>query len=122
MNNRKIITIVVIIFMSTSFAIQHVVSIENQSTDTVFKIDIQVSKKWTFMFYADSDFQENYGGLSDIISYYMSSSDNSNILVLQYPNPDPASIWFIDEDHKKIFLEDICEISIGNYTSYSLLI
>jgi hypothetical protein len=59
----------------------------------------------------------DYGGLSDIISLYMSSSITTNILVLQDPNPDPASIWYIDEGNNKTLLKELGEINMGNYTS-----
>lgn len=112
MGHNKIISILIILLLTLSSFI-----LTNSMPAISLKSQKLEQKKWTFMFYADADFAPNIPGLIDLIAQSMRSSENVNILVLQDSNPDPASIWYIDENHDKISVEDLGEINMGNYTS-----
>ncbi len=72
-------------------------------------------KKWTLMLYDDADFYMAFDPL-DWFAMEAFSSENINVLVLQDKEHDPASMWYIDENHDKILLEELGEINMGSYT------
>jgi len=72
-------------------------------------------KQWTLMLYDDADFYMAFDPL-DWFATEAFSSDQINVLVLQDKEHDPASMWYVDENHDKILLEEMGEINMGNYT------
>jgi len=78
-------------------------------------------KNWTWIFYDDADFFNAYDPLiHDSPSFpcfpkEAYSSDNLNVIVLQDQEKGPASMWYINENHEKILLEEMGEINMGDY-------
>lgn len=73
-------------------------------------------KQWTLMFYDDADFYMAFDPL-DWFASESFSSENINVLVLQDKEHDPATLWYIDENHSKIPMYKMGEINMGNYTT-----
>lgn len=89
---------------------------EPQFQDPFFHMasNAEPQKNWTWLFYNDADFYRAYDPLVDF-SEEAYSSENMNVLVLQDQEYSPATLWYIDEDHQTILLEDMGEINMGSY-------
>lgn len=75
-----------------------------------------IERKWTIIFYDAADFSNGYSPLDDLASQAF-SSENVNVVVLQDTYSGPGRIWYIDENHNKVLLEEMGEINMGNYTT-----
>lgn len=75
------------------------------------------TKDWTVMIYADQDFAHNASGIINLFSRSMASTETVNVVVLADSNPEPANIWYIDQDSNKLLAKELGEINMGNYTS-----
>jgi len=73
------------------------------------------TKKWTIMLYDNSDFLNAYDPL-DYFALEAYSNININALVLQDKEHGPATLWYIDENHNKISIEEMGEINMGNFS------
>jgi hypothetical protein len=71
-------------------------------------------KKWTWLFYNDADFFLGFDPM-DSFSEYAYSSKNLNVVVLQDTFGKPAKLWYIDESHDKMLLENMGEVDMGDY-------
>jgi len=65
-----------------------------------------ISEKWTWMFYDDADFGEGNANVVDIFAAEAYSSEKLDVIVLDDGRFDPAKIWYIDENHNKILLDE----------------
>jgi hypothetical protein len=75
---------------------------------------LNTNKKWTWIFYDDADFYRAYDPLQDF-SDEAYSNENLNVIVLQDKEHNPAKMWYIDENHDTILLENMGEINMGDY-------
>jgi hypothetical protein len=78
------------------------------------------SKKWTWIFYNDADF-EGYDPTDDFAKEAY-SSENLNIIILQDNNTSPAFLWYVDENHNKKLLEEMGEVNMGDYITLKNLV
>lgn len=74
----------------------------------------QNNDKWTWIFYDDEDFPTGVSIL-DRFSEYAFSRENLDIIVLTDTYNGPANIWYIDENHERILLQQMGEVNMGNY-------
>ena len=78
-------------------------------------------KKWTWIFYDDADFFNAFDPLTMGTSIYptfpeeVCSGENLNVLVLQDGEKDPASLWYINNQHETELIKDMGEINMGDY-------
>ncbi len=79
------------------------------------------SKKWTWIFYNDADFDSAYDPMDDFAEEAY-SAENLDVIVLQDTYGGPARLWYIDEDHNKELLEELGEVNMGNYTTLRYLV
>ena len=75
---------------------------------------IQDEKKWTWIFYNDEDFQPT---TSQVLGWFIDeakSGENLNVLVLSDKHNTPAYMYYIDENHEAVLLEEMGELNMGN--------
>lgn len=74
------------------------------------------SKKWTALYYLDVDWNSNN---FDALEYWfideLASNQHLHVLVIQDKERDPAALYYIDEDHTPILLDELGEINMGDY-------
>lgn len=79
-----------------------------------------ITKKWTWMFYDDADFYNAYDPLVDQVSGCPTfaeetcSGENLDVIVLQDKEHSPAKLWYIDEHHDMVLLEEMGEVNMGD--------
>jgi hypothetical protein len=74
--------------------------------------------KWTFLLYAAADAGLMYSPLESFAAQF-SSGDGVDALCLEDTNGETAKIWYIDENHNAILMEDIGEVNMGSVTTLS---
>ena len=73
-------------------------------------------KPWTTLYYIDHDYGSGiYDPLEEIFIDEIATTNNVNVVVIQDLLNDPAFIYFIDEDHNKITLEELGEVNMADY-------
>lgn len=77
------------------------------------------TKKWTFMFYDDADFNNAYDPLED---FHMSSGENLDVVVLQDKKNSPTYLWYINKDGQKVKQREFQDLNMGDYMSLCHLI
>lgn len=95
-------------------------SCEIRSTDKKCSF-IREQKAWTSLYYIDVDTIKPLWNIifnldvleHDFISE-IASAENLNILVLQDKIRGPAVLYYIDEQHNKIILEELGEVNMGD--------
>jgi hypothetical protein len=74
------------------------------------------TKAWTTLYYLDADYN---GGFTDPLQQLfideINSTSNVNVVVIQDTLNDPAFIYYIDENHTKVVLEELGEVNMGDY-------
>jgi hypothetical protein len=82
------------------------------------------SKPWTTLYYIDNDYANP--GYDDPIEQLLideiSSNENINVVIIQDTIDGPAFLYYIDEDHNKILLEELGEMNMGDYQTLSYFI
>jgi hypothetical protein len=82
-----------------------------------------VTKKWTTLYYLDVDYtSNNYDPLDRIFLDEIASTENINVVVIQDKEDDPAYLYYIDENHNKILLEELGEVNMGSAQTLSYFI
>ena len=82
-------------------------------------------QEWTFLLYDNADTRGRPSLLDDYFADVVWSGKNVNYLVLQDVTEGPAMMWYIDEDHSKVLLEEMGEINMAssetlyNFLSYA---
>jgi hypothetical protein len=80
------------------------------------KSNVIETKSWTALYYLDVDWDSNN---FDALEYWfideIASNENLNVIVIQDRENDPAYLYYIDENHNKILLEELGEINMGDY-------
>lgn len=74
--------------------------------------------KWTFLLYAAADAGFMWSPLEDFAAQF-SSGDGVDALCLQDTNGETAKIWYVDQNHNAILMEDIGEVNMGSVTTLS---
>jgi len=75
-------------------------------------------KEWTFLLYSAADAGPTYGPLADFAAKFASGA-GVNALCLQDTYGAPAGLWYIDENHQPVLLEDLGEVNTGSVTTLS---
>ena len=70
-------------------------------------------KNWTWLFYDDADFYSAYDPLEDFAKEAY-SGEHLDVIVLQDTNYGPAKIWYINENHEHVLLEEWGEVDMGD--------
>lgn len=74
------------------------------------------SKAWTTLYYLDADYSGGYTDpLEQLFLDEINSTSNVNVVVIQDTLADPAFIYYIDENHTKIILEELGEVNMADY-------
>ena len=68
---------------------------------------------WTFLFYEDADFTPSMKPLLNFATK-VRSGENANFIVLQDTDDGPANMWYIDENHNIVLLQEMGEINMGS--------
>lgn len=109
-----IITFVVIVSTQVVFSQQN--QLPHHSTNLN-----KEPKAWTALYYIDADTSNpwwnifvNIDILENKFIHELASDDNLNVLVLQDRRRDPACIYYIDEHHNKIPLQELGEVNLGD--------
>ncbi len=74
--------------------------------------------KWTFLLYAAADAGPMWSPLEDFAGQF-SSGEGVDALCLEDTNGETAKIWYIEENHNAVLLEDIGEVNMGSVTTLS---
>jgi hypothetical protein len=87
-------------------------------------VDSNELKSWTTLYYVDNDYANP--GYSDPIEQLfideIASNENVNVVMIQDSIDTPAFLYYIDEDHNKLLLEELGEINMGDYQTLSYFI
>ena len=70
-------------------------------------------KNWTWMFYDDEDFNNAFEPLEDFAEEAY-SGENLDVIVLEDTNYGPAKIWYINENHEHVLLEEWEEVDMSD--------
>jgi len=74
------------------------------------------TKSWTALYYLDVDWESNN---FDALEYWfideIASNEHLNVIVIQDKQNEPAYMYYIDENHSKILLEELGEVNMGGY-------
>ena len=122
MNSKKTLICCINIFLNIFFFFFGTQSINARLLiiDEIF-ISINESqsyeiKKWTALYYLDVDWSSNN---FDALEYWfideIASNENMNVIVIQDKEYDPAFMYYINENHNMILLEELGEINMGDY-------
>ncbi len=111
----------------TIFILLFAMTVSSQSVNTKFQtnnLKVMESKPWTILYYIDNDFENS--AYSDPIEQLfideIASNDKINVIMIQDSIDTPAFIYYIDEDHNKLLLEELGEINMGDYQTLSYFI
>jgi len=87
-----------------------------KQTNTLSSSETDLIKTWTALYYLDVDFNgaQNGDALELIFLDELASTDALNVLVLQDKEKEPAFLYYIDEHHQKILLEELGEVNMGD--------
>jgi len=82
----------------------------------IAQLNIIDTKSWTALYYLDVDWESNN---FDALEYWfideIASNEHLNVIVIQDKENEPAYVYYIDENHTKILLEELGEINMGDY-------
>ena len=71
-------------------------------------------KAWTWIFYNDEDFQPTTSQVLGWFSNEAYSGENLNVVVLSDKHDSPAYIYYVDENHETVLLEEMGELNMGS--------
>ena len=82
------------------------------------------SKPWTTLYYIDNDYANpSYNDpLEQLFIDEIASNENVNVVIIQDSIDTPAFLYYIDEAHNKILLEELGEMNMGDYQTLSYFI
>ena len=73
------------------------------------------TKAWTTLYYLDNDYTGGFTDpLDDVFLDEIASSPSINVIVIQDNLDEPAFVYYIDENHTAIQLEDLGEVNMGD--------
>lgn len=109
-----IIIIAITFILPTLQAETAVINQENHQKKT--QLNMIEPKSWAALYYLDVDWESNN---FDALEYWfideIASNEHLNVIVIQDKEYDPAFMYYIDENHNKILLEELGEINMGDY-------
>ena len=74
------------------------------------------NKAWTTLYYLDADYSSGYTDpLQQIFIDEIASTSSVNVVVIQDTLNDPAFIYYVDENHTKVVLEELGEVNMADY-------
>lgn len=80
-------------------------------------------KKWTTLYYLDADYDcNNFDPLHSIFLDEINSTANVNVIVIQDREEESAFLYYIDENHTPIVLDELGEINMGDPATLSYFI
>jgi len=84
-------------------------------TVTTNHVNTPAAKAWTVLYYLDNDY-EGYcnNPLEEVFLDEIASTATVNVVVIQDNLDDPAFIYYIDENHSAIVLEELGEVNMGD--------
>lgn len=83
--------------------------------DNTLPLTKPANKAWTTLYYLDADYSGGYADpLQQMLIDEINSTANVNVVVIQDTLNDPAFIYYIDENHTKILLEELGEVNMGD--------
>jgi hypothetical protein len=77
------------------------------------------AQKWTFLLYAAADAGSNMFSPLQSFAEQFSSGGGVDALCLEDTYGETAKIWYIDQDHNTVLLEDLGEVNMGSVTTLS---
>lgn len=81
------------------------------------------TKAWTTLYYLDADYDcGNYDPLYSVFLDEINSTENVNVVVIQDKEEEPAFLYYIDENHTPVILEELGEINMGDPQTLSFFI
>lgn len=81
--------------------------------------DSSQTKKWTFMFYDDADFDNAYDPIEDFTMY---SGENLDVVVLHDRKDSPTYLWYINKNGERVKLDEFEDLNMGDYQSLYYLL
>ena len=82
-------------------------------TSTTKKLE---NKEWTTLYYIDNDYVSLCKDpLEEIYIDEIATTEHVNVVVIQDTLEEPAFIYYIDENHTKIVLEELGEVNMADY-------
>lgn len=104
-------SVIVAFLLSVSLADMSATALEQ----TTHSLTTQANKPWTTLYYLDADYSGGYTDpLTQVFLDEISSTSNVNVVVIQDTLYDPAFIYYIDENHTKVVLEELGEVNMAD--------
>ncbi|KON27474.1 hypothetical protein AC481_04915 [miscellaneous Crenarchaeota group archaeon SMTZ-80] len=89
----------------------------------ISRVNTSENKAWTTLYYLDCDYDSNnFDPLEGIFIDEIASTEQVNVVVIQDKEQEPAFLYYIDENHSKIVLEELGEINMGDPQTLSYFI
>lgn len=134
MNRYIILILIILILLSSANIVFSKVSINNSYVEinpnykaNEGNITESSIKKWTWLFYNDADFKhgqyEGFNPMNSTAFYNVTftdetfSGENIDMIILEDPFGSPSKMWYIDENHNKILLEELGEVNMGDFNT-----
>jgi len=77
---------------------------------------IPETKAWTTLYYIDNDYSGSFTDpLEQVFIDEIASASNLNVVVIQDKLDGPALLYYINENHTKILLDDLGEVDMADY-------
>jgi hypothetical protein len=115
---KSITLFFILVFLISSFP---PILSQNILENNIHSISSNKLKAWTALYYVDADTANplwniiaNLDVLEHKLIEHIASSDNLDVLVLQDKIRDPAVLYYIDENHNEIVLEELGELNMGD--------
>jgi hypothetical protein len=84
---------------------------------------ITKTKAWTTLYYLDADYDcDNYDPLNTVFLDEIYSTAQVNVVVIQDREEEPSFLYYIDENHTLVTLEELGEINMGDPQTLSYFI
>jgi len=109
------------VFAQPKASEEYMKNIEKMYSNTFYESISEGVVEWTYLFYDDSDFISAYEPLEDFCKDAF-SGENLHVIVLEDTYDGTANIWYINEDHEKILLEELGEVDMGDCTTLEFFI
>ena len=116
MKKIKVITCLVLILLVGTQSIHAIKQYDENINEKDGEYQTCDSKKWTSLWYLDVDWpSNNFNALEYWFIDEIASNENCHVVVIQDQEHDPAFMYYINEDHNPILLDELGEINMGDY-------
>lgn len=83
---------------------------------TTLSLTKPANKAWTTLYYLDADYSGGYADpLQQVFLDEIASTAQVNVVVIQDTLDEPAFIYYIDENHTKVILEELGEVNMADH-------